>query len=116
MVVFFASWLSETSDLAAQLDGLNAYAQAAAGGKLPALVGVDEAVTEPSPATLGATLAHLPAPLRYPVGLDKTGRLADGYGVQDQPWFELVSATGKVLWSHDGWLPVPALEAAARKA
>jgi cytochrome oxidase Cu insertion factor (SCO1/SenC/PrrC family) len=116
MVVFFASWLSETSDLATQLDGLNAYAQAAAGGKLPALVGVDEAVTEPSPATLGSTLAHLPAPLRYPVGLDKTGRLADGYGVQDQPWFELVSPTGKVLWSHDGWLPVSALEAAARKA
>ena len=64
MVVFFASWLSETSDLAAQLDGLNAYAQAAAGGKLPALVGVDEAVTEPSPGTIGAALAHLPAPLQ----------------------------------------------------
>ena len=116
MVVFFASWLSETSDLAGQLDGLNAYARAAAGGKLPALVGVDEAVTEPSPGTIGSALARLPAPLEYPVGLDKTGRIADGYGVQDQPWFELVSATGKVLWSHDGWLPVPALEAAARKA
>jgi cytochrome oxidase Cu insertion factor (SCO1/SenC/PrrC family) len=116
MVVFFASWLSETSDLAGQLDGLNAYAAAAAGGKLPALVGLDEAVTEPSPGTIGSALAHLPTPLRYPVGLDTTGRVADGYGVQDQPWFELVSATGKVVWSHDGWLPVPALEAAARKA
>jgi cytochrome oxidase Cu insertion factor (SCO1/SenC/PrrC family) len=116
MVVFFASWLTETSNLAGQLDGLNAYAQAAAGGKLPGLVGVDEAVTEPSPGAIGSALAHLPAPLSYPVGLDATGRLADGYGVQDQPWFELVSATGKVLWTHDGWLPASALEAAAHKA
>ena len=59
-------------------------------------------------------LAGLHTPLRYPVGLDTTGRIADGYGVQDQPWFELVSAAGKVVWSHDGWLPAPALEAAAR--
>jgi cytochrome oxidase Cu insertion factor (SCO1/SenC/PrrC family) len=116
MVVFFASWLSETSDLANRLTGLNAYAQAAAGGKLPGLVAVDEAVTEPSPAAIRSTLAGLRTPLRYPVGLDTTGRVADGYGVQDQPWFELVSATGKVLWSHDGWLPVAALEAAAGKA
>ncbi len=55
-------------------------------------------------------------PLGYPVGLDTTGRIADGYGVQDQPWFELVSAAGKILWKHDGWLPASALEAAARAA
>jgi cytochrome oxidase Cu insertion factor (SCO1/SenC/PrrC family) len=116
MVVFFASWLSETSDLAGQLTGLNAYVRAAAGGRLPGLVALDEAVTEPSPGTIHSALAQLRTPLQYPVGLDTTGRVADGYGVQDQPWFELVSATGKVLWSHDGWLPVPALEAAARKA
>jgi cytochrome oxidase Cu insertion factor (SCO1/SenC/PrrC family) len=116
LVVFFASWLSETSDLASQLDGLNAYAKAAAGGKLPPLVGVDAAVTEPSPGTIGAALARLPAPLAFPVGLDQTGRAADGYGVQDQPWFALVSAAGKIVWSHDGWLPAAALEAAAAKA
>ncbi|MDQ2876363.1 MAG: SCO family protein, partial [Actinomycetota bacterium] len=116
MAVFFASWLSETSDLAGQLTGLNAYARAAAGGRLPGLVALDEAVTEPSAATIRSALAQLRTPLQYPVGLDTTGRVADGYGVQDQPWFELVSATGKILWSHDGWLPVPALEAAARKA
>ena len=113
MMVFFASWLSETSDLAGQLTGLNAYARAAAGGKLPGLVAVDEAVTEPSPAAIRPALAGLRTPLRYPVGLDTTGRVADGYGVQDQPWFELVSATGKVLWSHDGWLPLPGTEKAA---
>jgi hypothetical protein len=42
--------------------------------------------------------------------------VADGYGVQDQPWFALVSAAGKIVWSHDGWLPAAALEAAAAKA
>jgi hypothetical protein len=25
----------------------------------------------------------------------------------------LVSAAGKVVWTHDGWLPLPALEKAA---
>jgi cytochrome oxidase Cu insertion factor (SCO1/SenC/PrrC family) len=48
--------------------------------------------------------------------LDTTGRVADGYGVQDQPWFALVSASGKTLWSHDGWLSLSALESAVRHA
>ncbi len=47
---------------------------------------------------------------------DATGRVADGYGVADQPWFVLTSATGKILWKHDGWLGGPALEAAAHHA
>jgi hypothetical protein len=45
--------------------------------------------------------------------MDETGRLADGYGVQDQPWLVLVNSAGKVTWSHGGWLAVPAIEAAA---
>jgi hypothetical protein len=57
-------------------------------------------------------LAGLGQPLQYPVGLDETGRLADGYGVQDQPWLVLVSSSGKIVWSHDGWLTQSALEAA----
>ncbi len=61
-------------------------------------------------------LARLGRPLGYPVALDTTGRLADGYGVQDQPWFVLTSSSGKIVWKHDGWLPVAALEAAARRA
>ena len=56
------------------------------------------------------------APLSYPVALDTTGRVADGYGVQDQPWLVLVSASGRALWSHDGWLLPPALIAAVRHA
>jgi len=112
LVVFFATWLAETSDLKAQLTGLNAYVKAAAKDHLPALVAVDETVTEPSAQAVGAYLGGL-TKLDYPVGLDQTGRVADGYGVQDQPWLVLVSAAGKVVWSHAGWLPMPELEQAA---
>jgi len=113
-VLFFATWLSETSRLRDELTGLNGYVRAARRDKLPGLVALDEAVTEPSPDAAQAYLAHLGTPLSYPVGLDTTGRIADGYGVQDQPWFALISASGKIVWKHDGWLPVSALEAAAR--
>jgi cytochrome oxidase Cu insertion factor (SCO1/SenC/PrrC family) len=116
LVVFFATWLTETSDLRAQLLALNEYARAAGPGRLPGLTAVDETAIEPSVAAVRGYLADLGQPLRYPVALDRTGRLADGYGVQDQPWLVLVSAAGKIVWSHDGWLPLAALEAAARKA
>jgi cytochrome oxidase Cu insertion factor (SCO1/SenC/PrrC family) len=112
LVVFFATWLTETSDLKAELSSLNAYATDAAKHHLPALTAVDETVTEPSVATVRDYLAQA-GPLSFPVGLDETGRVADGYGVQDQPWLVLVSAAGKVVWSHDGWVPLPALEQAA---
>ena len=116
LVMFFATWLSETSDLRGQLTALNAYAQAARRAGLPPLAAVDEEVSEPSADTVRTYLQHLGQPLDYPVALDTTGRVADGYGVQDQPWFVLTSAAGKVVWSHHGWLPVSALEAAARKS
>jgi len=116
LVMFFATWLSETSDLRGQLTALNAYAQAAKRSGLPPLAAVDEEVSEPSADAVRTYLQHLGRPLDYPVALDTTGRIADGYGVQDQPWFVLTSAAGKVVWSHHGWLPVSALEAAARKS
>jgi hypothetical protein len=116
LVMFFATWVAETSDLRAHLLALNSYARAARHGRLPGLVAVDEATTEPSSAAAAAYLRGLGAPLRYPVAADPTGRVADGYGVQDQPWFVLVSAKGKVIWKHDGWLGIRALEAAARRA
>ena len=98
---------------------LNAYARAAGeggGGRgLPRLVAVDEQTTEPSPGAAAAYLKSLGTPLRYPVAADAAGRVADGYGVADQPWFVLTSASGKILWKHDGWLSVRALEAAADK-
>jgi cytochrome oxidase Cu insertion factor (SCO1/SenC/PrrC family) len=116
LLVFFATWLSETSSLGAELTALGAYARKEGPDGLPQLVAVDEAVTEPSPDSARTFLAGLGRPLGYPVVLDTTGRVADGYGVQDQPWYVLTSATGKIIWHHDGWLPVSAVEAAARKA
>ena len=112
LVMFFVTWLSEVSDLKSELALGNAYTAYARAHGLPALAGVDETVVEPSKTAVRAYLADLG--LTYPVGLDSTGRVADGYGVQDQPWFTLVSAAGKVTWSHDGWLSLSALEAAAR--
>jgi len=50
------------------------------------------------------------------VALDQSGRLADGYGVQDQPWFVLTSPSGKIIWKHDGWLSASQLIASVRRA
>jgi cytochrome oxidase Cu insertion factor (SCO1/SenC/PrrC family) len=112
LVVFFATWLTETSDLSAELTGLNSYAKDTASKHLPALTAVDEAVTEPSDAAVSSYLRQL-GPLAYPVALDETGRLADGYGVQDEPWLALVDAAGKITWQHDGWVSLATLETAA---
>ena len=112
LVVFFATWLSETSDLRTELTSLNAYVKDAAGKHLPALTAVDEAATEPSDAAVNSYLHQL-GPLSYPVALDQTGRLADGYGVQDQPWLVLVNAAGKITWQHAGWVPLATLEKTA---
>jgi cytochrome oxidase Cu insertion factor (SCO1/SenC/PrrC family) len=111
LVVFFATWLSETSDLNSELTSLNGYAKAAASKHLPALTAVDETVTEPSASAVTRYLHQL-GKLSYPVGLDETGRVADGYGVQDQPWLALVNKSGKITWQHDGWVPLATLEKA----
>src|SRR5215469_3013825 len=116
LVMFFATWLSEVSDLKSELIDGNAYAAAARKDGLPPLVAVDETVVEASAQTVRTYLGRLGAPLSYPVALDTTGRVADGYGVQDQPWLALVSASGKIIWSHDGWLALPALTAAVQHA
>ena len=58
---------------------------------------MDEASTESTPAALPSLLAGLRGSLDYPVVIDRYGQLADGYGVQDQPWVELVSGGGKIL-------------------
>ena len=116
LVMFFATWLSEVSDLKSELVSGNAYVAAARRDGLPQLVAVDETVVESSAQTVRSYLRNLGTSLNYPVALDTTGRVADGYGVQDQPWFALVSASGKIIWSHDGWLPLSALESAAKRA
>jgi cytochrome oxidase Cu insertion factor (SCO1/SenC/PrrC family) len=116
LVMFFATWLSEVSALKSELVSANAYVTAARRDGLPQLVAVDETVVEPSAQAVRSYLGSLGTSLDYPVALDTTGRVADGYEVQDQPWFALVSASGKIIWSHDGWLPLPALESAVKRA
>jgi cytochrome oxidase Cu insertion factor (SCO1/SenC/PrrC family) len=116
LVMFFATWLDETSDLQSELTGLNQYVQTAHADGLPSLTAVDEESSEPSLTTVRNYVAGLHGALTYPVALDETGRLADGYGVQDQPWFVLTSTTGTILWHHDGWLPVSQLVADVQAA
>jgi cytochrome oxidase Cu insertion factor (SCO1/SenC/PrrC family) len=116
LVLFFATWLSEVSDLKSELLAGNAYDAAARKNGLPPLVAVDETVVEPSAQAVRTYLSGLGTSLSYPVALDTTGRVADGYNVQDQPWLALVSVSGKIIWTHDGWLPAPALTAAVHHA
>jgi cytochrome c biogenesis protein CcmG, thiol:disulfide interchange protein DsbE len=74
---------------------------------LPELTAVDEVSVEPSLKTPTDFLARLPRPLSYPVALDQSGKLADGYEVQGLPWFVLTSSTGQLLYyrevSSAGW-------------
>jgi cytochrome oxidase Cu insertion factor (SCO1/SenC/PrrC family)/thiol-disulfide isomerase/thioredoxin len=111
LLLFFATWDQQVTNLPAQLDALDGYA---ADPALPRLTAVDETSVEPSAGASSALLARLPHRLSYPVALDRSGRVADGYGVQDQPWLVLVSGSGQVLWYYDvstsGWLSKSALE------
>jgi cytochrome oxidase Cu insertion factor (SCO1/SenC/PrrC family) len=116
LVVFFATWTDENANLSAQLMALNRYQRTATRRGWPPLVAIDEASTEPSPTALSTALARVPGELDYPVVTDRTGNIADGYGVQDEPWVELVSSKGKVLFSNDGWFPSGALDKAVEKA
>lgn len=113
LYVFFASWLTETMDLGSDLEALRGYQKLAADGGLPALTAVDEGSIEPTPQALPRLLRSLAAPLSYPVAIDGGGRVADGYQVQDQPWFVLVSRSGRILWYWDAstqqWPSVSAL-------
>jgi cytochrome oxidase Cu insertion factor (SCO1/SenC/PrrC family)/thiol-disulfide isomerase/thioredoxin len=101
LYLFFASWDQEVMNLSAQLETLARYQAAAASSGLPALTAVDEGSLEPSPGALDQVLSKLPRPLPYPVAIDRTGRIADGYEVQDEPWLVLTSGTGRLLWYYD---------------
>ena len=107
LYLFFDTWDREVTDLRAHLEALNAYQEQAVRHHLPTLVAVDEGSVEPSPRALPRFLASLRAPLRFPVVVDSSGRVADGYEVQDEPWLTLVSRSGSFLYYRDvgagGW-------------
>jgi cytochrome oxidase Cu insertion factor (SCO1/SenC/PrrC family) len=113
LVLFFDTWDSEVSDLRAQLQALNRYQSIATRRHLPPLVAIDEGTVEPSPQALPHLLRSLPQPLAFPVAVDTSGRVADGYRAQDSPWLTLVSASGRFLFFEDlavkGWPTLPQL-------
>jgi protein SCO1/2 len=117
LVVFAASWLSEVTQLRAGLRGITAYQHLAAKRGLPPAVVIDETPAESSASTWPALLARMGGrSLGFAAAADTTGRLANGYGVQDLPWIELTSPTGKILFRHHGWLPGQALASMVERA
>ena len=116
LYLWFATWDQEVTNLAGQLRALDGYPSS----HVPPLAAVDEASVEASPSALPRFLAGLGRPLHYSVAIDSSGRVADGYGVQDEPWLVLVSGSGRVLWSDDvstnGWPSVSALVQQVRTA
>ena len=116
LAVFFAGWQRHDSNLPKDLGALDSYAVLARQRGWPSPVAVDELTTEPSPAEARQVLTPLAATLHTPIVEDASGRLADNYHVDDLPWFVLSSASGKILWHHDGWLSAPALKQQVRTA
>ena len=120
LFLFFGTWTSEVTNLASQLEALDAYQTAAARDRLPSLIAVDVASVEPSTRALSQFLYRLTHPLSYPVAIDQSGRVADGYRVLDQPWLELVSPNGRFLWYYDvsaaGWPKLSTLVRYVRSA
>jgi cytochrome oxidase Cu insertion factor (SCO1/SenC/PrrC family) len=110
LVVFIASWVSEISNLRAELRELQSYQAQAQHKGWPTAVAIDESQTESNLNVLPRVLANAGgAKLGYPVVADTSGRVSDGYGVQDIPWIVLTSSSGRILFSHDGWLSPAAL-------
>ncbi|HLH65057.1 MAG TPA: SCO family protein [Solirubrobacteraceae bacterium] len=110
LLLFFATWTAGTSRLAYGLRLLDRYQSLAIARHLPTVTAVDEGTVEPSPEALGHFLHRLRYRLSYPVAIDQSGRVADGYQVQDEPWLVLVSGSGRFLYYLDpnaaGW-PAP---------
>jgi cytochrome oxidase Cu insertion factor (SCO1/SenC/PrrC family) len=120
LYLFFATWDQEITSIGGQLDALNAYQSASAAARLPGLTAIDEGSVEPSASALPNFLAGLTHPLSYPVAIDGSGQVADGYGVQGEPWFVLASPSGKPIWtwevSTSGWLSTASLDRHIRTA
>ncbi|MDE3108677.1 MAG: SCO family protein [Acidobacteriota bacterium] len=104
LLLFFASWLDQSSHVAAKLRDLDHFAAGARRNGWPSPIAVDELTTEASAASAQKMLAQLSRAIRTPIVEDADGRLGDGYQVQDLPWYSLRSSGGKIIGSHDGWL------------
>jgi cytochrome c biogenesis protein CcmG/thiol:disulfide interchange protein DsbE len=65
-------------------------------------------------------LGSLPHRLGYPVGIDRSGRIGDGYEVEDLPWLMVVSPAGRIAWydavAATGWPTTAHLVARVKEA
>jgi cytochrome c biogenesis protein CcmG/thiol:disulfide interchange protein DsbE len=106
IVLFFATWDRQITGLAGELEALKRYQTLALRNGLPQLTAIDEGSVEP-PGALGTFMHTLPSALNFPVGIDTTGRLADGYEVDGQPWLMEVNASGHIAFYYSvaalGW-------------
>lgn len=118
LVCFLADWLRATADLPRLLPRFDAYGKIARRRGWPPPVIVDVLPTEPDARTAERRLGWVEAKFKIqtPIVADASGRIADGYGVQDLPWLALTAASGKILWHHDGWLSAAAMERQVAKA
>lgn len=116
LMLFFDSWLGHRPALKKNLAVLDSYAALARRHGWPTPVAVDVMTIEPSLAAARRVLTPLAATLRTPIVEDSSGSIADGYDVGDLPWFVLSSPSGKVVWSHDGWLSASDLKHDVRSA
>lgn len=118
LVLFFATWDRQITGLAGGLEALKRYQSLAHRTGLPPLTAIDEASVEPAGA-LRSFLHTLPSPLDYPVGIDTSGRLADGYEVNGQPWLIEVNPTGQIAFYYSvaslGWPTTAKLARIARE-
>ncbi len=119
MVLFFATWDRQITGLAGGLEALKRYQSLAARDGLPRLTSIDEGSVEP-PGALHTFLSSLPSRLSYPVGIDTTGRIADGYEVDGQPWLMVLNSDGRIAMYYSvaalGWPSTSRLAHLAREA
>jgi cytochrome oxidase Cu insertion factor (SCO1/SenC/PrrC family)/thiol-disulfide isomerase/thioredoxin len=120
LYLFFATWDAQTTPIAAHLDALNAYVAQARKRGLPPLTAIDEGSVEPTAQALSSFVKGLPTPLKYPVATDASGRVADGYEVQGEPWLVLTNRAGQIVWYQEiytsGWPTLRGLERQVRAA
>ena len=121
LYLFFDTWDSQTTSIGPELSELNAYERYAKAHRLPTLTAIDEGSVEPSRQALAIFLStQVPKPLNYPVAIDPSGRVADGYDVEGAPWLVLTSASGAIATYQevytDGWPKLAGLEQEVRGA
>ena len=115
LIMFYADWLNEDTNVSARLAALGHYAAVARQRRWPTPLVIDERTTESSGVNNRA-LSRFTTAAHIPIVKDTGGRLADGYGVQDLPWFTLTSKSGQIVWQHDGWLSSDSLGHDVKKA